>query len=67
MLTFLDKQLALLADLERERAEYGPRWEMYYDGKIAEMREAIYGSGAGVKQAGSTGVQDVPGGPSQTL
>lgn len=67
MLTFLDKQLALLADLERERAQYGPAWEVYYDGKIKEMKEAIYGSGKGIEQAGSTSVQDVPGGPTQTL
>lgn len=63
MLTFLDKQLALLDDLVRERAEYGPRWEAFYDGKIAEMREAIYGSGTGR----DTSLPDVPGGTAQAL
>lgn len=58
--------MELLSDLLVERVMY-PAWKAYYDGKIAEMREAIYGSGTGVEQAGSTSVQDVPRSDAQTL
>lgn len=66
-MTFRERQEALLADLIAERAQFGERWHSYYDGKIAEMQEAINGSGKTDQSGGSPIVQDVPGSASQAL
>jgi hypothetical protein len=65
-MTFREKQWALLNDLENEREQY-PTFRAMYDRKILEMKEAIYGSGAGDTAGGSTKLSDVPGGTSQAV